>query len=136
MPDILGGLGELDISRQAPPPQQQPQLFDDPFGGPSPQQPPQGQAQKLPVLLSADKGKGLTLLGRLIQEGGQTGTLLVLTTFIFQLVLTTLIFEETSNVQRALVDRQELSHQHKRMYASLLNDQAAVSCTSTAFISD
>ena len=74
VPDILGGLGELDISSQAPLQPAQPQaLFDDPFAPPQPQQAAPAQAQPLPVLLPAAKGKGLTILGRLKREAGQTG---------------------------------------------------------------
>lgn len=78
---MLAGLSELDVGGPPqPPPQAAPQqqsLFDDPFGGPpAPAATP--PSPQLPVLLSADKGRGLTLAGRLIRQTGQTGTSAVL----------------------------------------------------------
>ena len=77
--DLLGGLGGLSLGgpsgspsggQQQPPPAQPAQ--DDFFGmgGGTPQAPAQPQ---LPVLLPADKGKGLTIAGRLARERGQIG---------------------------------------------------------------
>lgn len=72
--DILGGLSELDIgsSQQAAQKLAQTGLFDDPFGGQSAavQSP---QSAPLPVVVAADKGKGLTIRARLCQENGALG---------------------------------------------------------------
>ena len=80
--DLLGGLGGLDLggmSAPGPPPQAQPApaAFADPFGAPAPASfaapPAASQPPPLPVLLPADKGKGLALSGRLARANGGPG---------------------------------------------------------------
>ncbi|KAK9841945.1 hypothetical protein WJX81_000273 [Elliptochloris bilobata] len=78
--DLLGGLGGLDLGGPpapvpGPPPQAQPAppAFADPFAAPAPapfasSAPP--AAAPLPVLLPADKGKGLALSGQLARANG------------------------------------------------------------------
>ena len=82
--DLLGGLGGLDLGAPpaaAPgpppgPPQHAPAAFADPFAAPPPPPafaaaPP--AAPPLPVLLTADKGKGLALAGKLARANGGPG---------------------------------------------------------------
>ncbi|KAL3140598.1 hypothetical protein ABBQ32_005169 [Trebouxia sp. C0010 RCD-2024] len=68
--DLLGGLGELGLGSQ--PAQQSQPSFQDPFGAPAspPAAAPPAQ-QSLPVLLSADKAKGLTLRGQIARMDGR-----------------------------------------------------------------
>ncbi len=81
MADLLGGLGGLDLgggpslTPAAAPTPAAPQLsFDDPFCAPA-----SGSAgapaavAPLPVLLPADKGKGLTISGRVVRRNGGVG---------------------------------------------------------------
>ena len=81
-PDLLGGLGGLSLGGpsggQQQPPQQAQQAQDDFFGfGGGASQPAAAPAQpQLPVLLPGDKGKGLTIAGRVARERGQIGELL------------------------------------------------------------
>ena len=77
--DLLGGLGGLDLGgAPGPPPQAQPApaAFADPFGAPAPAPfatPAVPQPAPLPVLLPADKGKGLALSGRLARANRGPG---------------------------------------------------------------
>lgn len=77
-PDILGGLGELNISSAPSAPRTQAQgyesgLFDDPFGAASPPQPPP-PSHILRLVLPADKGKGLAVQAGLTRERNSPGT--------------------------------------------------------------
>ena len=70
-----GGLGDLGLGggpSQPPQARQQPS-FQDPFGAPAPSPASAPAQQDLPVLLSADKAKGLTLRGRLARMDGRIG---------------------------------------------------------------
>lgn len=77
--DLAGGLGGLNLGAQQrvpqqlqQQPQQQQQPQDDFFGlSQSSSAPAPAAAPPLPVLVPADKGKGLTISGRLAREGGQ-----------------------------------------------------------------
>jgi hypothetical protein len=83
--DLLGGLGGLDLGgppAAAPgpppgPPQHAPAAFADPFAAPPPPPAfaaaPAPAAPPLPVLLTADKGKGLALAGKLARANGGPG---------------------------------------------------------------
>lgn len=79
--DLAGGLGGLNLGAQQrvpqqlqQQPQQQQQPQDDFFGlSQSSSAPAPAAAPPLPVLVPADKGKGLTISGRLAREGGQIG---------------------------------------------------------------
>ena len=73
---LSGGLGDLGLgSGSSQPPQQSQPSFQDPFGAPAsaPAATPPVQ-QSLPVLLSADKAKGLTLRGQIARMDGRIGT--------------------------------------------------------------
>ena len=82
--DLLGGLGGLDLGGPAgpapgppPPAQQAPAAFADPFAAPPPPfaaaAPP--PAPPMPVLLPADKGKGLALSGQVMRANGGPGAM-------------------------------------------------------------
>ncbi|DBB17838.1 TPA: hypothetical protein ACH3X3_002858 [Trebouxia sp. C0006] len=71
--DLLGGLGDLGLGggpTQPPQARQQPS-FQDPFGAPAPSPASAPTQQDLPVLLSADKAKGLTLRGQIARMDGR-----------------------------------------------------------------
>lgn len=72
-----GGLGDLGLGGgpSQPPQQSQQPSFQDPFGAPAsaPAAAPSAE-QSLPVLLSADKAKGLTLRGQIARMDGRIGT--------------------------------------------------------------
>ena len=74
---VTGGLGDLGIGGGPSQPSQQEQQqpsFQDPFGAPAPSPATSAPAQpSLPVLLSADKAKGLTLRGQLARMDGRIG---------------------------------------------------------------
>ena len=70
-----GGLGDLGLGggpSQPPQARQQPS-FQDPFGAPAPSPASAPTQQDLPVLLSADKAKGLTLRGQIARMDGGIG---------------------------------------------------------------
>lgn len=76
MCELSGGLGDLGLGGgpSQPPQQRQQPSFQDPFGAPAPTSaagPP--AEQDLPVLLSADKAKGLTLRGQIARMDGRIG---------------------------------------------------------------
>ena len=74
-----GGLGDLGLGggpSQPPQARQQPSfplVLQDPFGAPAPSPASAPAQQDLPVLLSADKAKGLTLRGQLARMDGRIG---------------------------------------------------------------
>lgn len=75
---LSGGLGDLGLGGggpSQPPHQSQQSSFQDPFGAPAstPAAAPPAE-QSLPVLLSADKAKGLTLRGQIARMDGRIGT--------------------------------------------------------------
>ena len=78
-----GGLGDLGLGSgpSQPPQQSQQPSFQDPFGAPAsaPAAAPPAD-QNLPVLLSADKAKGLTLRGQIARMDGRIGTHCCVTT--------------------------------------------------------
>ena len=84
---VAGGLGELNLGQSAqaaaPAAPAAPAADADPFSALSRPAPQQQQQQatpaqsSLPVLLAADKGKGLTIRGQVVQQDGQTGGTLV-----------------------------------------------------------
>lgn len=94
---MTGGLGDLGLSAgSSQPPQQQQPSFQDPFGAPAPSPAASSPAEpSLPVLLSADKAKGLTLRGQLTRMDGRIGvpppvyTLLMLVTGLQLCILCT-----------------------------------------------
>ena len=72
-----GGLGDLGLGGgpSQPPQQSQQPSFQDPFGAPASTSAAAPSAeQSLPVLLSADKAKGLTLRGQIARMDGRIGT--------------------------------------------------------------
>ncbi len=71
----LGGLGDLGLGGgpSQPPQARQQSSFQDPFGAPAPSPASAPAQQDLPVLLSADKAKGLTLRGQLARMDGRIG---------------------------------------------------------------
>ncbi len=72
---LSGGLGDLGLGggpSQPPQARQQPS-FQDPFGAPAPSPASAPAQQDLPMLLSADKAKGLTLRGQLARMDGRIG---------------------------------------------------------------
>lgn len=75
---FTGGLGDLGLGGgPTQPPQAQQPSFQDPFGAPAPSSaggPP--QQAPLPTLVTADKGKGLTLRGQIVRMDGRIGMLL------------------------------------------------------------
>jgi hypothetical protein len=83
--DLLGGPGGLELggppaAAPGPPPgpvQHAPAAFADPFTAPPPPPAfaaaPAPAAPPLPVLLTADKGKGLALAGKLARANGGPG---------------------------------------------------------------
>lgn len=71
---VVGGLGELGLGGEpSQPPQAQQPSFQDPFGAPAPSPSNAPQQAPLPTLLSADKGKGLTLRGQIVRMDGRVG---------------------------------------------------------------
>ena len=74
--ECTGGLGDLGLggAPSQPPHQSQQSSFQDPFGAPAstPAAAPPAE-QSLPVLLSADKAKGLTLRGQIARMDGRIG---------------------------------------------------------------